>query len=235
MSNKLFVSYLILFVVILNIYFVQVYAFAKGDDHQLLVGGESVENDDSANTKKRPTDEETLIKNASVANADYLKLARNYLTKKAKGKNSDGEKEIPKNIVVDCILYKLVKARRSINKEIKSLQAENNKNVVEEIRKLKRKLKEVESRTKKQQKKKTNRHDDNSQWEQPKAPVKKLLKKIKQLNEKDQDNRLEIAKLNTKKFELTESIELRNLKRLKENGGTDSETSFLELKEACEQ
>ena len=64
-------------------------------------------------------------------------------------------------------------------------------------------------------------------------------KKIKQLKDLYHSNEMKIAVLKTKKFELTESIEMFHLNRIRaaqeSNKKQSSEKSFLELGERCKQ
>ena len=194
--------------------------------------------------EEKPSSEEILLKKASANNADYLALAKDFLTKKKKKQTGDEATVVQKNIIVDCGLYKLVKSRDDVIEELGTLRKANKK-VHKELKSLNKIVNDINDyQNGNKRKRKTNRHDRNSQWRRPTKVPKKVLKRIKILNDEDQDNKIKIAKLNTKKFELTESIELKNLNRLRETKQThhvmppDAPSSFgmlLELKEHCDE
>ena len=193
---------------------------------------------DDDNSSKQPDprkDAATVLQETGDPKVDYDDLAKNFLLKGTKKKEK--KKEPTKIADIHCTLYKMLEDRRAVTEKIGELVKKN-----KEARKQLKVLNKQLSKIVEEQDKYGDiprRSEQNSQWIKPLKSTDGVEKKIKQLKDLYHSNEMKIAVLKTKKFELTESIEMFHLNRIRaaqeSNKKQSSEKSFLELGERCKQ
>ena len=190
---------------------------------------------DDDNSSKQPDprrDAAAVLQETGDPKVDYDDLAKTFLLKGTKKKE---EKKEPRKIAaIDCTLYKMLEDRRAVTEKIREL-VKKNKEARKQLKFFNKQLSKIIEE---------NKHGDiprrseqNSQWIKPLKSTEDVEKKIKQLKDLHHSNEMKIAVLKTKKFELTESIEMFHLNRIRaaqeNNKKQNEEKSFLELGEGC--
>lgn len=192
---------------------------------------------DDDNSSKKPDprrDAAAALQETGDQHVDFDDLAKKFLLKGTKKKME--EKKPYKKAVIDCTLYKMLEDRRMVTSKIREL-VKKNKEARKQLKLFNKELSKILEE---------NRNGDiprrselNSQWIKPLRSTDGLEKKIKQLKDLYHSNEMKIAVLKTKKFELTESIEMFHLNRIRaaQEGSKKQidKASFLEVGEPCSQ